>query len=74
MEWDFSDPARSDDPLAFKRTAREINERIKLFVQVTARKAGRRSEPATALEFFKCLADETRLLSLLLIEREGLCL
>lgn len=71
MAWDFPDPRISLDPKAFIRTLQEISERIRLFVLVNSRDVSTQTKPLTALEFFKALADETRLLSLLLIEQEG---
>lgn len=71
MAWDFPDPRISLDPKAFVRTLQEISERIRLFVLVNSRDVSSQTKPLTALEFFKALADETRLLSLLLIEQEG---
>lgn len=71
MAWDFPDPRNSRDPKAFLHTLHELSERIRLFVLVNSKDASSQSKPLTALEFFKALADETRLLSLLLIEQEG---
>lgn len=71
MAWDFPDPRNSRDPKAFLHTLQELSERIRLFVLVNSKDASAQSKPLTALEFFKALADETRLLSLLLIEQEG---
>lgn len=40
IAWNFDDPAASDDPLAFRRTLHEIQERVKMFVLVSSRKHG----------------------------------
>ena len=71
MAWDFPDPKASHDPKAFVRTLQEISERIRLFVLVNSKEVGSGVKALQPLEFYKSLADETRLLSLLLIEKEG---
>lgn len=65
------DPKASSDPKAFARTLHEIGERIRLFVLVNSKDVNSEVKVLQPLEFYKSLADETRLLSLLLIEREG---
>lgn len=70
MAWDFADPRVSKEPNAFANTLRELDGRIRLFVQVHSRETGSSSVNISPLQFYKCLADEVRLLSLLLIERE----
>lgn len=69
MAWDFSDPKTSDQPGAFNKTLQEINERIRLFVLVNS-KAAPATECLSPVKFYKCLADELRLKSLLLIQQE----
>ncbi|MGD9662511.1 MAG: metalloregulator ArsR/SmtB family transcription factor [Porticoccaceae bacterium] len=71
MDWDFADPAQSNDPRAFKHCLQEISERIRLFVLVNSKQTGTKTKALSTLDFFKALADETRLLSLLLIHEEG---
>jgi ArsR family transcriptional regulator len=71
MAWDFPDPKVSNDPKAFERTLQEISERIRLFVLVNTKDVSSEVKVLQPLEFYKSLADETRLLSLLLIEQEG---
>lgn len=71
MAWDFPDPKASNDPKAFERTLQEISERIRLFVLVNSKDVNSEVKVLQPLEFYKSLADETRLLSLLLIEQEG---
>lgn len=71
MNWDFPDPAGNPDPLAFKRSLQEISERIKLFVLVNSKQTASSAKVLSATEFFKCLGDETRLVSLLLIDQQG---
>ncbi|WP_368501375.1 metalloregulator ArsR/SmtB family transcription factor [Oceanobacter sp. 5_MG-2023] len=70
MAWDFPDPKASDDPLAFTRTLQEISERIRLFVLVNS-KVSKPDPSFTPVEFFKAMADDTRLQSLLLIADRG---
>ena len=71
MAWDFPDPRQSKDKKAFEKTLHEIAERIHLFILVNSKAASVQSKTLTALDFYKALAEETRLLSLLLIEQEG---
>ncbi|WP_286238558.1 metalloregulator ArsR/SmtB family transcription factor [Neptuniibacter halophilus] len=71
IAWDFPDPVTSDDPKAFQRTLQEISERLRLFVLVNSKSIDTEVKNLQPVEFYKALADETRLLSLLLIEREG---
>lgn len=71
MAWDFPDPKASSDPKAFARSLHEIGERIRLFVLVNSKDVNSEVKVLQPLEFYKSLADETRLLSLLLIEQEG---
>ncbi|NHI02051.1 metalloregulator ArsR/SmtB family transcription factor [Oceanimonas sp. MB9] len=71
MAWDFPDPKGSCDPRAFALTLQELSERIRLFVLVNSKQIKSEVKSVQPLDFFKSLADETRLLSLLLIEREG---
>lgn len=70
MAWDFPDPKQRPEPNAFARTLQEISERIRLFVLVNSKQV-QPVQPPAALIFYKALADETRLLSLLLIEQAG---
>jgi len=71
MAWDFPDPKASSDPKAFARTLQELSERIRLFVLVNSKDVNSDVKVLQPLDFYKSLADETRLLSLLLIEQEG---
>jgi len=71
MAWDFPDPKASNDPKAFTHSLQELSERIRLFVLVNSKKVNSQIKTVQPLEFYKSLADETRLLSLLLIEQEG---
>lgn len=70
MAWDFSDPRNSKDPLAFNKTLLELKDRIRLFVQVNQKEISQ-FNLMTPVSFFKLLADENRLKSLLLISKVG---
>ncbi|MDX1266574.1 MAG: metalloregulator ArsR/SmtB family transcription factor [Oceanisphaera sp.] len=71
MAWDFPDPKNSGDPKAFALTMHEISERIRLFVLVNSKDVKSEVKSVQPLDFFKSLADETRLLCLLLIAQQG---
>lgn len=71
LAWDFPDPKASPDPKAFTRTLQELSERLRLFVLVNSKNVDSQVKALDAVTFFKSIADETRLLSLLLIEQEG---
>ena len=71
LAWDFPDPKASNDPKAFERTLQEISERVRLFLLVNSKEVSSEVSVLQPLAFYKALADETRLLSLLLIEQEG---
>jgi ArsR family transcriptional regulator len=68
IAWDFPDPKTRTVQNPFELTLKEINERIKMFMLVTKKRAT--CAPLTPLQLFKCLADETRLDSLALIQAE----
>lgn len=71
MAWDFPDPKASADPKAFAHILQEITERLRLFVMVNTKHADSLVKSVSPVDFFKGLADETRLLSLLLLDQEG---
>ncbi|MFP2769880.1 metalloregulator ArsR/SmtB family transcription factor [Oceanisphaera sp. KMM 10153] len=71
MAWDFPDPKDSGDPKAFARSLQEISERIRLFVLVNSKDVKSEVKSVQPLDFFKSLADETRLRCLLLIAQQG---
>ncbi len=71
LHWDFPDPRRSDDPADFGKLLQAIDQRIGLFVEVNGPAQVGPAQAITPVEFFKCLSEETRLLSLLLIEQHG---
>jgi ArsR family transcriptional regulator len=68
IAWDFPDPKSREVNNPFELTLKEINERLKMFMLVRQKQA---NQPTiTPLQLFKCLADETRLDSLTLIQAE----
>lgn len=73
LAWDFPDPKLDPQPKTFDRTLQEISERLKMFVLLHDKALLERkpTQPLVPLEFFKLLADETRLASMLLIAHEG---
>jgi len=72
IAWDFPDPKSRVAKKPFEVTLSELNERFKMFNLVLSK--GKVDEPINPLQLFKCLAEETRLLSLLLIlEETELC-
>ncbi|WP_420778837.1 metalloregulator ArsR/SmtB family transcription factor [Rheinheimera sp. UJ51] len=68
LAWDFSDPKQSSDSHAFETTLHQLAERLSMFVLLYDRQ--HQHKPLTPLNFFKLLADETRLNALLLIMAE----
>lgn len=71
MAWDFPDPKTSHDPKAFALTLQELGERIRLFVLVNSKDVKSEVKSIQTVDFYKSLADETRLQCLLLIEQQG---
>ena len=67
LAWDFIDPKTRPEPHAFEKTLQELNERIKQFVQSHNKEKPAAISPTT---FYKALADDIRLKSLLLIAVE----
>lgn len=73
LDWGFTDPKSDPDPRAFSRMLSAIAERIRLFIEVNSKARPLYSE-LTAENFYKCLADELRLKTLMLIARhDELC-
>lgn len=72
IAWDYPDPRTSDNPRAFELTLQELNERIKMFVLVQSKEQKSALTPViNPLQLFKCLADETRLAVMLLLQHRG---
>ena len=73
IAWDFEDPKYRAERLPFQVTLNELNSRIAMFVLVQSKN---QSETNTQPEidpigFYKCLTDEIRLKSLMLIQYQG---
>lgn len=73
MAWDFTDPRQSADPHAFDKTLLSLKERLQLFIQVNEKQVATGIQTVTPLAFYKALADETRLICLLLVEQQERC-
>lgn len=65
--WDHSEPT----PTTAAQCLGELRERVELFLKVNSKHHTARADTLTPVELFKALADDTRLLSLLLIAQEG---
>jgi protein-tyrosine-phosphatase/DNA-binding transcriptional ArsR family regulator len=75
IAWDFPDPVamRSND--AFKKTAQELSERIRMFLLIVRKRTQHSHLFNAPQEFFKVLADPLRLqILLLLTKHHELCL
>lgn len=73
LAWDFAAPTSRADKLPFQVTLSELNKRIAMFVLVQSKhkkKANIQPQSDPAL-FYKCLSDEIRLKSLMLIQYQG---
>lgn len=70
IAWDFDDPQQRNTQAAFAKTLREIQQRIQMFLLVTEKEEVSPEVPATPIDVYKSLADETRVRMVLLIERE----
>lgn len=75
LAWDFPDPKETGTAKAYDTTLNELSERLKMFVLLYDKSqhnnAIKVATDMSPVEFFKLLADETRLFSLLLIAQEG---
>lgn len=67
IAWDFPDPVTSNDAAAFKKTAHELSERIRMFLLVLRRQQQRPHMYDQPQDFFKIMADPLRLQMILLI-------
>lgn len=72
IAWHFANPAISTQENAYSTTLNEIHERIKMFMLIQSRPHNKSTRASTLnpVELFKCLADETRLRTALLIAME----
>ncbi|WP_052761241.1 metalloregulator ArsR/SmtB family transcription factor [Sedimenticola thiotaurini] len=73
LAWDFDDPRSSSDPQAIPKTLQAIIQRIRLFIEVNSKATGTLYPSLSPLEFYKALADEVRLKTLLLLRDQELC-
>jgi ArsR family transcriptional regulator len=80
MAWDFPDPKTRAGSNPFLTTLNELNSRIAMFLLVESKKGSISPSPSPSpslsispspLQFYKCLSDEIRLKSLLLINYFG---
>ena len=71
LAWDFPDPKTSLDPQAFLKVFHAIENRIQAFIEINRPAGKQAAEALSPVEFFKALADELRLKSLLLIQAKG---
>ncbi|WP_191603204.1 metalloregulator ArsR/SmtB family transcription factor [Marinomonas algicola] len=67
MAWDIPEPRSRKESNPFEKTLQEINERIKMFLLIQEKQ---KPEPITPTTFYKALADDIRLKTLLIIAVE----
>ncbi|MFO6424787.1 metalloregulator ArsR/SmtB family transcription factor [Motilimonas sp. KMU-193] len=68
LAWDFPAPCSRSDANPFEKTLQKLNERIKLFL---LKQGKQKPAPITPTTFYKALADDIRLKTLLIIAVEG---
>jgi ArsR family transcriptional regulator len=74
LAWDFEDPVTRAGLRPFETTLNELSERLKMFLLIQGKPFRARQHSLTPLVFFKNLAEDTRLRSLLLIHsQQELC-
>lgn len=74
IAWDFPDPVSSKKADAFKKTAHELSERIKMFLLIMRKHSNGPQLFDAPNEFFKILADPLRLqMILMLYQYDELC-
>lgn len=71
IAWDLPDPVASTQTDAFTRTARELNERIKMLLVVLRKESDRPHLFDAPQEFFKILSDPLRLKMILMLQHYG---
>lgn len=87
MSWDFPDPKECNNSDPFTVTLNEINNRLSMFLQIESQKltVSDKSQPIIQdvtsnengklkldpIAFYKCLTDEVRLKSLMLVDYHG---
>lgn len=67
IAWDFPDPVASSDSEAFRKTAHELSERIRMFLLILRRQQQRPHMYDQPQDFFKIMSDPLRLQMILLI-------
>ncbi|WP_448212181.1 metalloregulator ArsR/SmtB family transcription factor [Colwellia sp. MEBiC06753] len=75
LAWDFLEPSSRKEPNPYEKTLQELNERIKLFLLNQEKleekgKAQQKTAAITPTTFYKALADDIRLKTLLIIAVE----
>ena len=71
IAWDFPDPVASKNADAFKKTAHELSERIKMLLLILRKKSDRPQLFDAPHEFFKIMADPLRLKMILMLQHHG---
>lgn len=61
VAWDFPDPVASRDSEAFKKTAHELSERIRMFLLILRKQSGTSHLYNSPQDFFKVMGDPLRL-------------
>lgn len=67
IAWDFPEPKSRKDANPYEKTLQELNERIKMFLLIQEKQ---KPAPITPTVFYKALADDIRLKTLLIIAVE----
>ncbi|SEH57160.1 transcriptional regulator, ArsR family [Rheinheimera pacifica] len=70
LAWDFADPKAKAGTKAFDVVLNELSERIKYFLLFSQKYRAGPEQLGDALSFYKALADDTRLKTLLLIQQQ----
>lgn len=74
IAWDFTDPVAHTSPDAFKRTAQELSERIRMFLLILRKRLQQPHLFNTPQDFFKIMADPLRLAMILMLDKhQELC-
>jgi len=71
IAWDFADPVSSVKSDAFLRTAKELSERIRMFLLVIRKRIQQPHLFNSPQDFFKIMADPLRLSMILMLSRHG---
>ncbi|WP_241970352.1 metalloregulator ArsR/SmtB family transcription factor [Idiomarina seosinensis] len=71
IAWDFPDPVTSKKTDAFRKTAHELSERIKMLLLILRKRSDRPQLFDAPNEFFKILSDPLRLQMILMLHKHG---